>query len=74
MYIMYVNASNNTHAYSHVSLYVVWKVHPLGIMSWCNVMAMDRVMLICISLLPLHSHPTPNKDNEHLGRLIAMYN
>jgi hypothetical protein len=74
MYLMYVSASNNTPAYTHINLYVVWRVHPLGIMSWRNVMAMGRVMAICTSLLPPHSHPAPNKDNEHLGRLIAMYN
>ena len=29
-YPMYVNASNNTLPYIHVSSYVIWKVHPLG--------------------------------------------
>ena len=28
MYIMYANASNNTPSYTHVSSYVVWRVHP----------------------------------------------
>ena len=30
MYIIYANASKITLSYTHVSLYVVWKVHPLG--------------------------------------------
>ena len=25
---MYTNASNNTPSYIHISLYVVWRVHP----------------------------------------------
>ena len=28
MYIMYINASNNTPSYTHVSSYKVWRVHP----------------------------------------------
>ena len=28
---MYTNASNNTPSYTHVSSYVVWRVHPLGV-------------------------------------------
>ena len=27
---MYANASTNTTSYTHVSLYVVWRVHPQG--------------------------------------------
>jgi hypothetical protein len=61
MYLMYVSASNNTLAYTHINLYVVWRVHPLGIMSWHNVMAMGRVMAICTSLLPPHSTLAPTK-------------
>ena len=30
MYTTYTNASNNTPSYTHVSLYVLWKIHPLG--------------------------------------------
>ena len=30
MYTMYTNTSNNTPSYTHVSLYVVWRVHPGG--------------------------------------------
>jgi hypothetical protein len=28
---MYTNASNNTPSYTHISSYVVWRVHPLGV-------------------------------------------
>ena len=31
MYTMYVNASINSPSYSHISLYIVCKVHPMGI-------------------------------------------
>ena len=30
MYNMYASASNNTPSYTHVSSYVVWRVHPQG--------------------------------------------
>ena len=30
MYIMYTSASNNAPSYTLVSLYVLWRVHPLG--------------------------------------------
>ena len=28
MYIMYINASSTTTSYTHVSLYMVWRIHP----------------------------------------------
>ena len=28
MYIMYARASNTNSSYIHISLYVVWRVHP----------------------------------------------
>ena len=28
MYIMYINASSNTTSYTHVSLYMVWRIQP----------------------------------------------
>ena len=31
MYTRYANASNNTPTYSHIRLYMVWRVHPLGL-------------------------------------------
>ena len=31
MFTMYANISNNTPSYTHISLYVVWRVHPPGI-------------------------------------------
>ena len=36
MYTMYANASNNTAYYTHVSLSVVWRVHPqrIGPIGW----------------------------------------
>ena len=32
MYVMYVGASNDTPSYTHISLYVVWRVHPPGLL------------------------------------------
>ena len=32
MYTMYANASNNTTSYTHVDLYMIWRVHPLGML------------------------------------------
>ena len=28
MYVVYTNASNSTSSYTHINLYMVWKVHP----------------------------------------------
>ena len=33
MYTMYVNASNNTSSNTHVSWYMVCKIHPVGYMN-----------------------------------------
>ena len=30
MYTMYINASNNTPSYTHISSYIIWRVHPSG--------------------------------------------
>ena len=31
MYTTYIHASNNTPFYTHISSYVVWREHPLGL-------------------------------------------
>ena len=50
MYTMYITVSNNTPSYTHVSLYIVWRVHPRARMlekstlhwntKWCARMSM----------------------------------
>ena len=37
MYIMYASATYNTSFYTHISPYVVWRIHPLGNHSWASI-------------------------------------
>ena len=70
MYTMYANASNNTASYTHVSSYMIWRVHPLDILQT----TMGPTCHTDIAPIPTFYFLTETKWGWLMGRLhINLY-